>query len=234
MVFVTSLHLSAEESSSKDRETERQEQRKAARAEMLEKRKEQAKQRGEYRKLVMGNTAMEFEKKNSDSDLLRGRITYSMPDKDDASGYVAYIYVSWGDLDNKIPDISPDYYSNWDGYVKVQQAGKASVVKEFAFDDHNHRDGGVGRRDGIGRDSSRRTGDRSEPGQGVGTDMIIKDTESSMVAWKSGIVGATDGLLIKLELKKPEARGTIKAGNFTISYEIVSKPETPLSVDQTE
>ena len=50
-----------------------------------------------------------------------------------------------------------------------------------------------------------------------------------MVAWKSGIVGATDGLLIRLNLKKPEAKGTIKAGNFTIPYEI--KPRT---TDQPE
>lgn len=204
---------------------ERQEKREAAKAEISEKRKELEQKRAEYRKHVEDTTAMTFEEKNSDKDLLRGRVTHSSPSKDDEKGYTAYILVRWGDLDNKIPDISPDYYSNWDGYVKVQQGGKASVVKEFAFDDHNDRTGGVGGRDGLGRDSGKRPGSRDEPGEGSGTDMIIKDTEPSMVAWKSGIVGATDGLLIKLELKKPEAKGSIRAGNFIIPYEITPKPE---------
>ena len=110
------------------------------------------------------------------------------------------------DLDTLIPDINPKHYSNCDGSVKLQQAAKASSIKEFTFDDRNKATGGVERKDGLGRDT------------------IIRDTNSSMVAWKSGVVVATDGLRIRLELKHPVTRGTIQAGNFTIPFEVAPRP----------
>lgn len=177
----------------------------------------------ELREHIEKATAMEFEKKNSDKDLLRGRITYSMPSKE-GDGFTAFVFIRWGDLDNQIPDIKSEHYSNWDGYVKVQEGGKASVVKEFAFDDRNGTTGGVERRDGIGRDSGRRPGEPGEPGAGSGQDKLIRDSGGSMVAWKSGVVGATDGLLIRLDLKKAETRGSIKAGNFTVYFDVKPRP----------
>jgi hypothetical protein len=196
----------------------------ARKTEMAEK-KEAMKKRSELKAKIEGTTATEFEKKNSDKDLLRGKITHAMPAKDGESGYTAFIMLRWGDLDNQIPNIKSEYYTNWDGYVKLQQGGKAEVVKEFAFDDRNQRTGGVDKGDGLGRDSGKRQGDRNTVGEGSGHDEIIKDSDISMVAWKSGIVGATDGLLIKLTLKKAETKGTIKAGNFTIPFEITPAPE---------
>jgi hypothetical protein len=61
-------------------------------------------------------------------------------------------------------------------------------------------------------------------GFGSGRDTLIRDSESSMVAWKSGVVGATDGLLIRLELRQAETRGVIQAGNFTVPFETELKP----------
>lgn len=169
--------------------------------------------RQELRELVKKTTETEFEEKNSDQDLLRGKITHSIP-TEDGEGYTAYVMIEWGDLDNLIPKCGKEFYSNWDGSVKLQEAGKASVVKEFAFDDHNSTTGGGGH-GGLGRDSGKK-------GEHSGRDMLIRDTESSMVAWKAGVVGATDGLLIRLDLKKEETRGTIQVGNFTIPFEITS------------
>mgnify|MGYP006911567221 CR=1 FL=1 len=173
--------------------------------------------------------SMSFEKINSDKDLLRGFVTYSRPSKDDGRNYEALICLRWGDLDNLIPKIKSDFYSNWDGYVKVHGGGRAYVIKEFAFDDGDPAGGETGK-GGLGEDSSKNIPDREskEPGLGSGRDELIKDQTSSMVAWKSGVVGATDGILIKVELQKPEAKGEIKAGNFVIPYEIKPLPNRNL------
>ena len=172
--------------------------------------------RQEMRELVKKTTETEFEEKNSDQDLLRGNVTHSIP-TEDGEGYTAYVMLQWGDLDNLIPKCGKEFYSNWDGSVKLQEAGKASVVKEFAFDDHNSTTGGAGGHGGLGRDSGKKD-------EHSGRDMLIRDTESSIVAWKAGVVGATDGLLIRLDLKKEETRGTIQVGNFTIPFEITAGP----------
>lgn len=175
-----------------------------------------AAKRQALREEVEKTTAIEIEEKNSDQDLLRGKITHSTP-AENGEGYTAYVMLEWGDLDHLIAKCGKEYYSNWDGFVKLQEAGKASVVKEFAFDDRNSTTGGRGGRDGLGRDSGKH-GARS------GRDFLIRDSESSMVAWKAGVVGATDGLLIRLDLKQEETRGKIQVGNFTIPFEITPVP----------
>ncbi len=193
--------------------------RREAKQERLEKaqaRQAEAKQEA-MRTHIKQATAMQFEHKNSDADLLRGKLTYAVPAKD-GDGYTAYLHIQWGDLDKLITKNSAAYYSNWDGSVKLQQAGTCSVVKEFAFDDRNGTIGGVEEKDGLGRDSGRKDAVPGESGAGSGRDTLIRDDDHSIVAWKSGVVGATDGLLIRLDLKKPETRGVLEIGNFTVPF----------------
>ena len=141
-----------------------------------------------------------FTRATSARNKLEGFVTYST--QQTVAGerpYVAYIYLNWGDLDNLIPRCSSKFYENWNGHVKVQLGGYCSVVQEFAFDSSPNR----------------------EPGIGTGIDKLLKDSTSSQVRWLSAVVGATDGLLIKISMQKEKARGEIKAGTFTIPYEIV-------------
>jgi hypothetical protein len=153
-----------------------------------------------------------FEKVNTKLDILRGYVSYSVPSTA-RRNYVAYVCLRWGDLDEKTP-VRKDYYENWDGYVKVQRGGYARVAKEFKFDDGT-----------PGRDPHKGRGQTPAPGPGSGRDRLLKDKISSMISWESGIVGDTDGLLIEIHLQKANAKGTIKAGKFTIPFTIVPKPE---------
>ena len=140
----------------------------------------------------------------SPQDRLTGFVTYATPGDKDAGGerpYVAYIYLNWGDLDNLIHHGKKNY-SNWDGNVKIQEGGYASVVQEFAFDEG-----------------------KGEPGPDTGHDKLLQDEKSSQVTWLAGVTGATDGLLVKLAMQKPEATGNITIGPFIIPYQIRAKPE---------
>lgn len=139
-----------------------------------------------------------FEKIDTDKNLLRGFVTFSVSNTNYGERpYIAYVYLNWGDLDKLIPNISSNFYKNWDGHVKVQEAAYATVIQEFAFDSGT-----------------------TEPRIGSGRDKLLKDETSSQVRWLAAVVGATDGLLIKLEMHKPEARGEIKAGPYMIPFEI--------------
>lgn len=155
-----------------------------------------------------------FERINTKTDILRGFVTYSMPsgrerDRYGAGQYEAYILLLWGDLDGLIP-MSRNYYCNWDGFVKVQESGHADVVRKIRFDDRM-RDGVLNR-------------NAPELGPGSGRDKLLPASNGSNVSWLSGVVGAMDGLLIRVDMRKPEARGTIKAGSHTISFEIRPRP----------
>lgn len=183
---------------------------------------EAAKQAAVHKHIDQAQT-MVFDEKNSDLDLLHARLSYATPAKD-GNGYTAYLHVEWGDLNHLIDKNGPEHYSNWDGSVKLLQAGKASVVKEFAFDDHNRSTGGVERRDGLGRDSGKKAAKPGESGYGSGRDTLIRDGDNSIVAWKSAVVGATDGLLIRLDLKMAYTRGTLQAGNFMIPFVVQPLP----------
>ena len=174
-----------------------------------EKARQKGGRKGEIRRNIFRGVVqhkdVEINKTRSENDHLRGFITYSIKengDKKSDRAYAAYIFLNWGDLHKKIPTCSSDYYSNWDGHVKVREAGYASVVQEFAFDDQANR----------------------VPREGTGVDMLIKDSTSSQVVWKSAVVGATDGLLIKLAMHKQEAKGEIQIGPYNIPYEIRPRP----------
>ena len=67
--------------------------------------------------------------------------------------------------------------------------------------------------------------DQFGPREGSGRDALIPDGAANKVTWKSGVVGATDGLLIRLALPDGETTGTIKVGQFTIPFTITPMPE---------
>lgn len=196
----------------KIRHQEKQEQR----VQREEKAKQEAAVRQEaLTKHIKEATAVEFEQKNSELDLMRGKLTYATLQPD--GHYTAYLHIRWGDLDQFIPQIASVHYSNWDGSVKLQQGGVATVVKEFAFDDRDGTTGGVDEPGGLGQDSGKKDAKPREVGNGSGRDAITHDN-SPIVAWKSGVVGATDGLLLKLDLRQAETRGTLQLGKFSIPF----------------
>lgn len=203
----------------------RQEKRQERQEQRLQ-REQKAKQAAAVRqealtKHIKEATASEFEEKNSELDLTRGKITYATLQPD--GHYKAYLHIRWGDLDQNIPQIGSVYYSNWDGSVKLEQGGVATVVKEFAFDDRDGTTGGVDEPGGLGQDSGKKNAKPREVGAGSGRDAITHDN-SPIVAWKSGVVGATDGLLLELDLLHAETRGTVQLGNFSIPFVTQVKP----------
>lgn len=194
----------------------KREEKQEHRAQREQKAKEEAAVRQEaLTKHIKEATASEFEEKNSELDLMRGKLTYATLQP--GGHYKAYLHIRWGDLDQFIPQIGSVFYSNWDGSVKLEQGGVATVVKEFAFDDRDGTTGGVDEPGGLGQDSGKKNAKPGEVGKGSGRDALTHDN-SPIVAWKSGVVGATDGLLLQLDLRHAETRGTLKLGNFTIPF----------------
>lgn len=224
-LLVTTCALAASNAENRPAQAERAERKEARQAQAQARQEAKDKEVAALRAALIKEVEegpFQFEHSNTGLDLLRGRLSYAKP-AEDGHGYVAYLRLEWGDLDKQIPNISPVHYSNWDGSVKLQQGGKGLVVKEFAFDDRDGTTGGVDGHDGLGRNSGRRPGGPDEPGAGSGRDALIRD-DGSIVAWKSGVVGATDGLMIRLELKHAATRGVIQAGNFTIPFETSAQP----------
>ncbi len=178
--------------------------------------------RAKLMKQLKATQADTFEFKNSDQDMVKGFTTSSKPAGDK---YVAYVFLDWGDLNNLIQKGGKDKYSNWDGYVKVT-GGTAEVVRKFAFDDGTSHKLNVpegGKTAGKAATAKKSSG----PGAGSGQDELISSGDPSTVAWKAGVVGATDGLLIKLTLTSPQATGEIKAGKFTHALTVNPAPAQP-------
>lgn len=138
-----------------------------------------------------------IDKKN----LIRGNITYTFNESESGEndGYVAYIRARWGDLNNVVKKSRPMHYENWSGYVKVLSAKSVSIVRGIALEG-NHA-----------------------VGQGKGGDSILNLRSKKMVAWKSGIIGATDGIVIKIELHGPFASGSLKFGKLESRFRL--RPE---------
>ena len=232
--------------------------------------------RNAWLKALRKHVAEKFERVNSETDLLRGFATYSVQTDD---GPRAYVFIHWGDLDNKLKEISPDYYSNWDGVLEIE-GGTARVVKEVAFDDGSPRpekltdeqleakaaelkqafEARAAKRLEVAKARARRRiknpakleralaeleekfgraivkndarvdkGVRAirkhrQPGEGSGVDKLVEDGPADRLEWKAGVVGATDGLLFRLDLEGPEATVFIKAGEHTIMLESGPRP----------
>ena len=173
---------------------------------------------GQQLRRLLRNRDRSFERKNSDEDLLRGFTTYSHPV---AGRHVAYLLIRWGDLDKMIEGYGPQYYSNWDGFVKLSD-GLATVAKKIAFDDGSRRRPRPESRNDDDGDDDQRHG---EPGEGSGRDRIIPDNDPGMIVWQAGVVGGTDGLLIRLSMPRARGRIIIKAGNFRLVLPLRPKPQ---------
>ena len=170
---------------------------------------------------------------NSPADKLRIDITHSFP-KD--GKYEAYVRIVWGDLDNVIKDGGRQYYSNWDGQLMLA-SGTAVVERTIAFESHNAIKspppskekerkavgslGHAGARGGSKAMSASHPS-HSGPGDGSGADDLVT-REGKEIVWKAGVVGALDGLLIKITSDTPTPSGTIKVGKFSESFSITPK-----------
>lgn len=143
------------------------------------------------------NIAKTVEKKNSDSDLVRVHMSYA---KEVDGKLVAYVFVHWGDLDRKIT-YSRDHYANWDGNIAVE-GGKLKLYKKIRFDDRSGK----------------------EPRKGSGVDKLGRRS-TGQVAWQSGVVGGTDGLVFKVAFENSASSVKVNAGGHTIEL-------TPITQDQ--
>ncbi len=159
---------------------------------------------------AMGSESMvksgeNFEYMNSSMDVLRGRISYSVKNRKSTEyPYTAYLLIQWGNLD-RVKPVPRGYYENWDGYLQMGQ-GRAKVEKKIFFDD-----------------GWQKYPDLQGPHPGSGWDQLLDTGNPARVEWLAGVVGATDGLLIRIDLPFDNATGEIKAGNFVFPFAIVPK-----------
>lgn len=64
-----------------------------------------------------------------------------------------------------------------------------------------------------------------QPQEGSGVDALVADGDHTRVTWEAGVVGATDGLLIELDLPADGGAVTVQAGEFTQEYVITPLPD---------
>jgi hypothetical protein len=158
-----------------------------------------------------GPLALKIEKQNKPEDKLLFEATYATPV---GSGYVVELKIVWGDLDNKIKGVGKQYYSKWDGSLDLV-TGVGEVDKKIQFDDK----GGerfLAHHPGASTQSA-----ATEPHEGSGRDLLV-DKAGAHIEWKAGVVGALDGLRIKITSATPTVKGTLKAGNFEIPLNITA------------
>lgn len=164
-----------------------------------------------------------IEKENSAQDKLQVDVTHSAIE---AGKHVAYVRVVWGDLNNLIKHGGKQYYSDWDGSVTLDKA-TGEVVHRIAFDEYGHATTRPAHRIHDGATSrpahSPRHSASTEPGPGSGRDELIT-ASGAKIEWKAGVVGALDGLTIKITSDSPTITGTIKAGNFTVPLNVSPAP----------
>ena len=164
-----------------------------------------------------------IERQNSPADRLVVEVTHSVKE---GGQYVAYVKVVWGDLDNLIKDAGKKHYAKWDGSLAL--VGANGIIDEkIQFDD------------GKGAATLPKTTTAKNPGkagggskgnegphEGSGRDQVDV-AAGSTVKWEAAVVGALDGLRIKITSPAAEIHGTLKAGNFTIP--LVINPDRTLS-----
>ncbi len=149
--------------------------------------------------------------------------------------YNTLVRIRWGDLDNVIKGYGKQYYSDWDGQLVVKSGGEATVVRKISFDDGTaaSRPAGAASRPAGLRGLLRRRHQQSasepaasQPGPGSGRDELLQSSGAKIV-WKAGVVGAFDGLLIRITGDSPTVEGTIKAGKFTVDFKSNPAPRRP-------
>ena len=127
--------------------------------------------------------------------------------------YVAYVRLVWGDLDNLIKHGGKQYYSNWSGSLTVSNA-TASVDKKIQFDDSLKHEKAVAKHPSAQSDKRPRNPKAAVPHEGSGRDELLV-TSGPVISWEAGVVGALDGLVIKITSPTPTITATIKAGKFS-------------------
>lgn len=187
-------------------------------------------------------------RQNSPQDKLRIDVTHSYLKE---GKHVALVRVVWGDLDNLIKGGGREYYSNWDGKVTLDN-GTGLVIHKIAFDDREGlvrrpalKDGGAATkpaRDGAKGGSpifkptaekpifkpeakvADKAAGRGEPRDGSGRDELDQ-REGKEIVWQAGVVGALDGLMIKITSDTADITGTIVAGKHTVPLKITGAPQ---------
>lgn len=157
--------------------------------------------------------AQRIERQNSPEDKLVVEVTNSAPV---GGSYVAYVKVAWGDLDNMIKKDGKQYYSPWNGNLKLSVPAVGAIDEKIQFDD------------GVGKASTKPTTvvakpkapASSGPHAGSGRDEV-EVAAGADVTWEAAVVGALDGLRIKITSSSPVMDGTLVAGKFTVAIHIV-------------
>jgi hypothetical protein len=176
--------------------------------------------------LLPGVIDQTITRQNSAADKLRIDITHSHVNKEGKN--VAFVRLVWGDLDNIIKGGGPQYYSDWDGSLSLTGAATGQVLHQIAFDDAGkvttHPAGAEIKmpawrlRHASSQPSSRPRRHRG-PGQGSGADELVQ-SQGHQIVWKAGVVGALDGLLIRIASDSPTMSGNIVAGKFAIPFSV--------------
>ena len=73
-----------------------------------------------------------IERQNSAADKLAVEMTHAVKE---GTGYVAYVKIVWGDLDNVIKGTGSQYYANWDGNLKLTGGATGKIDEKIQFDD---------------------------------------------------------------------------------------------------
>ncbi len=145
--------------------------------------------------------AQTFDRENKPSDKQHVEVTASALE---GAQYVAYVHVVWGDLDNVIKKDGSQYYSDWDGSLTLTE-GTGIIDKKIQFEDK------------TGKAAASKPA--KLPGPGSGRDEVVEKS-GPVVDWKSGVVGALDGLRIKITSPDATIHATLVAGKFTIPITI--------------
>ena len=88
----------------------------------------------------------------------------------------------------------------------------------------DHMEGAVERREEM----------REKMGELAADEITSDEGPSQTVTWESGVVGATDGLLIRLDLPTAETTGTVKAGEFEFTFTTTEVPAETLEAWKEE
>jgi hypothetical protein len=218
------------------------------------------------RMMAIADETKEFQ--TDSTNQLKAIITYAIPARE-GEGYQAFVVLHWGDLDDELEGLSPDYYANWDGQITIT-AGTLSVARKLAFDDGEgremptleeakaklaeRRDEALAKAETI-EDADRKAemiakindryeealakvearyeqvataeGDDADAPKANGADEITSEAEQK-ITWTAGVVGATDGLVFKLDLPEGTTSGTVQAGEFSFDFEITPMSEEDL------
>lgn len=157
-----------------------------------------------------------IERQNSPADKLVVEVTHSVKE---GTVYVAYVKIVWGDLNNVIKGVGSQYYSNWDGGLKLAGGARGIIDEKIQFDDKVGVHKSVPVAPAVKRPlvitGKNGTNTVAGPHVGSGRDEV-EIAAGPLVEWKAGVVGALDELRIKITSPTPIVNGTLTAGKFTV------------------